>query len=241
MRIRTFSIATAVVAAAAAAALGTAAAQAASAPSPVHHASFFGCFTHNGAGSATEVTGRPVACPAGSILAEGDKGTQGPAGPAGPAGAPGKDGANGIVSTGVSTLVDPAKEAPVTIPTGGPFAANATLAGTVKLPAAGTYLVTLNAKATPLAASAVEVLPQFFIYDGAAKADFSNDLFNVGAGALAVNSTSIDSYYSGTGEVTVTGETQLNVLAFGYDSDRGAGSYALDQLTVTVTQLQAAS
>src|SRR5690348_5267728 len=67
-------------------------AEAVTAPSPVHHASFFGCFTHNGAGSASVITGHPNNCPAGSIDVQGDKvtqagaGTQGPAGPAGPSG-----------------------------------------------------------------------------------------------------------------------------------------------------------
>lgn len=77
-------------------------AQAVTAPSPVHHAAFFACVSGNGSGSATSVTGHPMTCPAGSILAEGDKGTQGPAGPAGKDGAPGKDGTSGTVTAGLA-------------------------------------------------------------------------------------------------------------------------------------------
>jgi hypothetical protein len=208
-------------------------AEAVTAPSPVHHAAFFACVDHNGSGQATSVTGHPMTCPAGSILAEGDKGTTGPAGPAG---APGKDGApgtSGVVSAAAHDL-----GAVASVATGGSFAANKTLAGTVSLKA-GTYLLSVNAKATPLTSSAVEVFPQFFVYNGAALADFSNDLLNVGSGPLASSNTTIDSYYSGTGVVTLKADAVLNVYAFGYDSDRGAGTYALGDLSVTAVQLQA--
>lgn len=201
-------------------------AEAVTAPSPVHHAAFFGCFPHNGSGAATEVTGRPVTCPAGSILAEGDRSAQGTAGPAGP---------SGVVSVGTHDL-----GAVASVATGGPFAAGKTLVGTVSLKA-GTYLLSVNAKATPLTSSAVEVFPQFFVYNGPALADFSNDLLNVGSGPLAGSNTTIDSYYSGTGVVTLKADAVLNVYSFGYDSDRGAGSYKLDDLSVTAVQLQAAS
>jgi hypothetical protein len=48
----------------------------------------------------------------------------------------------------------------------------------------------------------------------------------------------INSYFSGTGEITVPagGET-LDVYAFGYDSDEGQGTYALNSATVTATAL----
>ena len=39
--------------------------------------------------------------------------------------------------------------------------------------------------------------------------------------------------------ITLAADTTLHVLAFGYDSDRGAGSYQLDDLTITTVQLQA--
>lgn len=158
--------------------------------------------------------------------ANGAAGSTGPAGPAGP---------SGVVSVTAKDLGSVASVA-----TGGSFAANKTLVGTVALKA-GTYLVSVNAKATPLTSSAVEVFPQFFAYNGAALADFSNDLFNVGSGALATGSTTIDSYYSGTSVITLTGDSVIDFYSFGYDSDRSAGAYKLDDLTVTAVQLQAAS
>ena len=159
----------------------------------------------------------------------------GAAGTPGPKGDPGVQGPSGVVSVTAKDL-----GAVTSVPTGGRFAANKTLAGTVALKA-GTYLISVNAKATPDVSSPVAVFPQFFVYNGPAAADFSNNLFNAGAGALATDSTSIDSYYSGSGVVTLTADSTLSVYAFGYDSDRGAGTYALDDLTVTAVQLQPAS
>lgn len=163
-------------------------------------------------------------------------GTQGPAGPAGPVGPAGSQGPSGVVSVGTHDL-----GAVGSVPTGGSFVSRSTEVGTLDL-AAGTYSVTLNAKATPPAGGtgAVQVFPQFFVYNQVKNANFTGDLFNVGSGALesGVNAT-IDSYYSGTGTVTVpSGGETLHVYAFGYDSDQGAGSYALDDLALTVTQLQ---
>jgi hypothetical protein len=63
-------------------------AHAAAAASPVHHAAFFACISGNGSGTAGPITGHPVSCPSGSILAEDNNvGPQGPAGPAGGNGA----------------------------------------------------------------------------------------------------------------------------------------------------------
>ena len=92
------------------------------------------------------------------------------------------------------------------------------------------------------------MFPQLFVYNGPVNSGFTNDLFNVGAGALE-NPTStivsdgdtINSYYSGESEITVPagGET-LDVYAFGYDSDTGEGTYALNSAVITATHLQAA-
>lgn len=132
-----------------------------------------------------------------------------------------------------ATASTPAK----TITTGGGFFANATEVGTVVLQP-GTYFVSVNAKATPTSNGAASVFPQFFVYNQAKNANFDGDLFNVGSGALESGAnTNIDSYFSGSGVVTVTTATTLHVLAFGYDSDRGAGSYSLDDLTVTAVPL----
>lgn len=154
--------------------------------------------------------------------AQGPKGDIGPAGPAGP---------SGVVSVGTHTMID----APQLVHTGGSFTSQEQLAGSVDLQP-GTYLVTLNAKVAW--ASGNDVFPQFFAYDGVPASDFSNDLFNVGNGALAQGNASIDSYYSGTAQVTVAAPETLNEYVFGYDGDRGAGTYTLEDLTLTVTQLQ---
>jgi len=142
-----------------------------------------------------------------------------------------------VAGTTSALLQDPAKT-PASITTGGSFVANATSIGTLKL-AAGTYLVNFNAKATPNTdTAAVQVFPQFFVYNQPKNPGFAGDLFNVGAGALEPDATKHDSYYSGSDVVTVPagGET-LNVYAFGYDSDRGGATYALDSATITAVRL----
>lgn len=127
------------------------------------------------------------------------------------------------------------------IKTGGSAATNATDAVELTLPA-GTYQVSVNAKATPIVQlsagqpSGVQVFPQFFVYNQTLTAAFTGDEFNVGSGALeSGQNNQIDSYFSGSGLVTVAGpgSEELHIYAFGYDSDRGVGSYTLDDLTVT--------
>lgn len=158
-------------------------------------------------------------------------GTQGPAGPQGNAGATGP---SGVVSSVVSTLTD----AVDLVGTGGSFTTGKTLVGHVSLKA-GTYLVSVNAKAAW--ASGNGEFPQFFVYNGAAAADFSNDLFNVGSGPLAQGNATIDSYYSGTGQVTLASDGDLMVYAFGYNTDHGAGTFSLENLTVTATKITLAA
>jgi hypothetical protein len=184
--------------------------------------------------------------PAGAKGATGAAGAQGPAGAtgsqgqAGPAGADGADGAagpqgpSGVVSAGAHDLGSVASVA-----TGGGFVANSTEVGTVSLKA-GTYLLSMTAKATPLMTSDVQVFPQFFAYDEAKNSSFTGDLLNVGSGALESGGhTTIDSYFSGSTVVTLAQDTTLHVYAFGYDSDQGAGTYVLDDLTVTAVQVNA--
>jgi hypothetical protein len=172
-------------------------------------------------------------CPPGSFLVYW--------GVTGPKGAPGS---SGIVSTEKEQLVTASTPA---IATGGSFTGRKTLVGTVKL-AAGTWQVDVDFTATPNATTTGDVFPQLFVYDGAVNANFTNDLFNVGAGALEnptatilSDGDTINSYYSGQSEITVPagGET-LDVYAFGYDSDTGEGSYALNSAVVTATHLQTA-
>ncbi len=184
-------------------------------------------------------------CPAGSWLdwwwnkpgAQGPAGPQGAtgaagsAGPQGPAGAAGPQGPSGVVATTTDDLGSVAS-----VPTGGSFVANAPEAGTVSLKA-GTYLLSVNAKATPDVSSPTGVFPQFFVYNQPKNAGFAGDLLNVGSGALATDNTTTDSYYSGSATIVLTQDTVLHVYAFGYDADRSAGTYALDDLTVTATQI----
>jgi hypothetical protein len=156
-------------------------------------------------------------------------------------------GPSGVVSTHTYTLKSDSSGNSDIVPTGGSFATHAIMIGTAALPA-GTYLINVNFMATPnTTAGGAAVFPQGFVYNGAAKTDFSNDLFNIGSGALApYNATDItdqvNSYYSGSSEITVPagGET-LDVYAFGYDGDHGAGSYELNSATLTATALNAAS
>jgi hypothetical protein len=200
-------------------------------------------------------------CPSGSFLVywgvTGPKGATGAKGAPGAAGAPGAPGAkgapgapgapgpSGVVSTAATQLVTSSTPA---IETGGSFTARKTLVGTVAL-GAGTWLVDANFTATPDENTTGDVFPQLFVYNGPVNSGFTNDLFNVGAGALenptptiASDGDTINSYYSGESEITVPagGET-LDVYAFGYDSDTGEGTYALNSAVITATHLQTAS
>jgi hypothetical protein len=166
------------------------------------------------------------------------QGSQGPTGPAGPKGDTGPQGPSGVVA---STTTD--MGAVSVVNTGGPFVANATEVGAGKLVLqAGTYLISMNAKATPLMTSNVQVFPQFFLYDQPANGNFSGDELNIGSGALeSGGNTSIDSYYTGTGQITLTQTTTMHAYAFGYDSDTGSGTYHLDDLSITATQINPGS
>jgi hypothetical protein len=132
------------------------------------------------------------------------------------------------------------------VATGGSFVTNSAAVGTVAL-AAGTWDVTLSMKATPSAAfatanPAVQVTPELFLYNQAPNADFAGDLLNIGSGSLETGgNANIDEYYSGTAVITLAVPTTLDVDAFGYDSDRGAGSYVLDDATVSAVSVASAA
>jgi hypothetical protein len=173
----------------------------------------------------------------------GRHGTQGRQGTQGPQGTTGPQGPSGVVSTKIYTLTPNSS-----VTTGGSFTKHEQLAGAVTL-TPGTYLINVNFMATPNAATSGAVFPQAFVYNGTPATDFSNDLFNVGSGALeqatqaeVTADDTINSYYSGTDEIIVPagGET-LNVYAFGSDSDTQSGSYELNSATLTATALNAAS
>lgn len=155
-------------------------------------------------------------------------------------------GPSGVVSTHTYALETDASGDSYSVPTGGRFFTGARKVGTVPL-TGGTYLINVNFMATPNAATGGAVFPQGFVYNGTAQSDFSNDMYNFGSGALAPYNTStptnqVNSYYSGSSEIVVPagGET-LDVYAFGYDSDHGAGSYELNSATLTATALNVAS
>lgn len=127
--------------------------------------------------------------------------------------------------------------------TGGSFNARATEVGTVDLPA-GSYLVTLSAKATPIVQSntSVQVFPSIHLYNQPKNASFTGDVLDAGGTALESGTvTNADLYSSNSGVVTVTQDTTMVVYAFGYDSDSGEGTYQLDGVTVTATPVTVAS
>ena len=191
-------------------------------------------FNSTGPAGKTGATGQ--AGPQGPAGTNGANGATGSQGPKGDTGATGAQGPSGVVSTSTTDLGSLAS-----VTTGGSFVANATEVGTVTLPA-GTYELSLNAKATPTMTSVVQVFPQFFVYNQVKNSNFSGDIFNVGSGALeSGGNTNIDSYFTGGDLVTLTATTTLHIYAFGYDSDRGSGSYTLDDLTVSYIQVNPSS
>ena len=155
-------------------------------------------------------------------------------GVAGPKGDTGARGPSGVVRSNVSSLLS----SPLVIHTGGSFLSQEQLAGEISNLHAGVYLVTVSMKAAW--ASGNGVFPQLFVYSGTPASDFSNDLFNVGNGALADGNASIDSYYNGTMQLVIPAGGDLKVYLFGYDQDHGAGTYTAENVKVVVTQLNPA-
>ena len=181
-----------------------------------------------------QVNGRGPRGPRGIQGQQGIQGLKGDTGQQGIQGVKGDTGPSGVVAAHTSNLGPLAS-----VPTGGSFNATtgAVEVGTVNLPA-GTFLVSLNAKATPRASGdTAQIFPQFFVYNQVKNPGFAGDLFNVGAGALEPDGTNHDSYFSGDSLITLASPTTLHVYAFGYDSDSGAGSYVLDGLTITTIQV----
>jgi hypothetical protein len=157
-------------------------------------------------------------------------GTTGPAGPAGARGPAGPSGVQAVVTAPLTATAG--------VPTGGSFNSKAVQVGTASLPAAGTYLLNLNAQSEPSAdTSSAGVQPQFFVYDQAKNASFTGDLLNIGSGTLAPAGTDHDSYASGTQIVTVTGPTTLYIYGFGYDNDSGASDFNLIAGSLNAVQL----
>lgn len=172
--------------------------------------------------------------PAGKTGPKGNTGKTGPQGIQGVPGTPGKDGKSAVVWNGTTHLL----QSPVTVNTGGSFLSRATLVGTATMASDGTWMVQVNAKATPNASGdTADIYPQIFVYTQPVDSTFAGDWFNVGSAALEPDGTNHDSYYYGADTQELNGASKLYFYAFGYDSDKGAGSYTLDSLNVTFTEL----
>lgn len=138
----------------------------------------------------------------------------------------------------------PAANQGETINTGGSAATRSTDVGTLTLNP-GTYLLNVNAKVTPIvqANADTQISPSFFVYDQAISASFTGDLMNFGGSPIESGANAnIDSYFSASQIVTVTApNTTLHFISFGYDNDRGEGTYELDSVTVTATPVSLAT
>jgi hypothetical protein len=129
------------------------------------------------------------------------------------------------------------------VATGGSFNSRATEVGTVDLPA-GSYLVTLSPKATPIVQTdpSVQIFPSVHLYNQPKNAAFTGDVLDTGGSALESGAvTNADLFSSNSGVVTLTQDTTMYVYAFGYDSDSGEGTYQLDDVTVTATPISVAT
>jgi hypothetical protein len=178
---------------------------------------------------------------AGAAGAPGSQGTPGNDGATGPKGDAGATGPSGLQSVGTTTIA-----ASNSVPTGGSFNSKAVQVGTITLPAAGTYLVSLNMKSEPDSATTGNVSAQFFVYNQVKNADFAGDLFNVSTDlqpyVSATGSSQHDAYASGAQVVTVDADhLTLYVYGFGYDADTSASEYNLIGGTADVVQLTPAS
>jgi hypothetical protein len=130
------------------------------------------------------------------------------------------------------------------VDTGGSFNSRSSLVGTSTMLPAGSYLVTLSFKATPIVQSdpTVQVFPSVHLYNQTKNPAFAGDVLDTGNGALESGAyTAADGFYSNSGVVTVTAGTSLYAYAFGYDSNDGQGTYQLDDVTITATPVNLAS
>jgi hypothetical protein len=210
-------------------------ASAATSTSPVHHAAFFACVDHNGSGQATAVTGHPVTCPAGSILAEGDRGTTGPAGPAG------KDGASGVVS--VTTATGSTAIAHV----GGSWSAGHAVVKTIPLKA-GTYLITLTGDFYKTVTTTATPVLQIQLNGASTQLTGYTGAFPYNAAEAVGTGTDgtpngLEQTATAVGTVTLATAGDVEIDVFGYNPDRsaaGSGDFAVNA-TASFTALQAAS
>ena len=163
----------------------------------------------------------------------GATGAQGATGPSGATGATGAQGATG--PSGVQALTSTAFGENDGIVTGGSFFTLSTLVGSTAVLPAGTYQFCVNGKAEQPTTATGSVSPQLFLYDQAKNAAFAGDLLNESTSTQG--GTKHDAYLNGCTDATLSSPTALNLYAFGYDSDNGAGSFNLMSATVTTIAL----
>jgi hypothetical protein len=151
--------------------------------------------------------------------------------------AAGSNGSNGSAGPAGETLVSQTTlSANAAVATGGPFLTNATVLGSVTVKTAGEYRVSVNAKVAA-DSTTQEVFPLIAVYNGVALSDYSNDLFNLGDGALPLSKT-IDQYIVGSQVVSLPAGT-LKIYGFGYTPGGAAGTFNFEGATVTVTAVTA--
>lgn len=188
----------------------------------------------------TALTEHAQSCPVGMTevilhTAASTNGTQGPQGPVGPQGPQGPKGDTGAAG---ETLVSQTAVPGATVATGGPFFANRTDLVQINVPN-GKYRVGVDIKVANVGGQTDRIFPLIAIYNGVPLSNFSNDLFNLGEGALP-SIAAIDQYINGSEIVTVT-NGQIDVEGFGYDDPtRGAGSYTVEGGTITITKVVSA-
>jgi hypothetical protein len=142
-----------------------------------------------------------------------------------------QDGVAAKPATLTSASVDiPANAA---VPTGGSFFSQAPQLVKFTLHK-GTYVVTVNVKATPNHAQAAQVFPQVFLYNQPKNAAFSGDVLNLGSVFEHGSYKNIDAYMSGSVQLQVTSDTTYYLYGFGYGDDTGASDYAVDSGSVQI-------
>ena len=219
---------------------GTTYAVVAATSSPVHHAAFFACIDQNGAGKVVgPITGHPMTCPAGQILAEDNN--PGPAGPTGPAGKNGTNGANG--SSGVTapptvTLVPGTTLTAI----GGSWSTGHTVIKSGISLSAGTYNVTLTGDFYKVATTTATPVLQIQLNGGDKQLTAYTSAFPYNAAeavGLGTDGTpnGLEQTASISGVVRVTAGQNLEIDAFGYNADR-SGSGGGDFGVITTVSFQ---
>lgn len=120
-----------------------------------------------------------------------------------------------------------------TVPTGGSFFNLAPELVSFTLHK-GTYLVTINGKATPNHAQTATLFPQLFLYSHAKDPSFTGNVLNLGTVLEHGANKNIDAYLSGSVQLQVTADTTYHLYGFGYGDDTGASDYTFDGGTIQI-------